>query len=289
MDLCKKQALNDLQSQVANQLFQDQEATTSMADYPARRTVGDSLDRASSHTVSPRLKTATNKEIDLVQARGLVQAARTQAVEYVAHGALRAVEGLTEMETMLASVRDVLRDQRAKQMTERVAAGTTWQGADDDTELVFTTRSGRPIEARNVYRSFQRICTQHGIRRITLHGLRHTNATTQKSLKVHDRDIQAILGHGDVRTTGIYTHVDLGSKRAALEKVEDLLLDDEQEVRGRCRQISRHEQRAVVSGMPQGATKESIHLWWVDTFFGGSSQTRTGDTRLFRPLLYQLS
>jgi hypothetical protein len=27
----------------------------------------------------------------------------------------------------------------------------------------------------------------------------------------------------------------------------------------------------------------------LEGIFGGSSQTRTGDTRLFRPLLYQLS
>jgi hypothetical protein len=29
--------------------------------------------------------------------------------------------------------------------------------------------------------------------------------------------------------------------------------------------------------------------WFPINQFGGSSQTRTGDTRLFRPLLYQLS
>jgi integrase len=103
-------------------------------------------------------------------------------------------------------------------------------------ELIFTTKSGRPIESRNLYRSFLRICSQHGIRRITIHGIRHTNATTQKNLNVHDRDIQAILGHGDVRTTGIYEHVDMGSKRRALEKVEQQLFPQPTYARARCRQ-----------------------------------------------------
>ena len=36
-------------------------------------------------------------------------------------------------------------------------------------------------------------------------------------------------------------------------------------------------------------TKKTPHRFGWGIFFGGSSQTRTGDTRLFRPLLYQLS
>lgn len=65
-----------------------------------RRPLGDSLDRVSGRSPSPRLQRAVRNEIDVVQGRGLIQASRTQAVEYVAHSALRAVEGLTEMETL---------------------------------------------------------------------------------------------------------------------------------------------------------------------------------------------
>jgi hypothetical protein len=35
--------------------------------------------------------------------------------------------------------------------------------------------------------------------------------------------------------------------------------------------------------------KKTPSLKARECFLGGSSQTRTGDTRLFRPLLYQLS
>lgn len=142
-------------------------------------------------------------------------------------GSLEQVELKTDSserdEPLLAKAREVFAQQRASQQVHRLKAGGDWRGAPDDTELVFTTRTGRPIESRNLVRSFVRICNKHGLPQITIHGLRHSNATTQKDLQVHSRDIQAILGHGDVRTTGIYEHVDLASKRNALLKVEERL------------------------------------------------------------------
>ncbi|MEP9385221.1 tyrosine-type recombinase/integrase [Nocardioides cheoyonin] len=141
-------------------------------------------------------------------------------------------------EPLLLQAREVLLAQRHLQDQARSEAGSDWHGTGDHNELVFTTRSGRPVESHNLARSFFRICQQNGLRRITIHGLRHSNATAQKSLQVHSRDIQAILGHGDVRTTGIYEHVDLASKRAALEKVEELLFKEADDS-GRCRQICR--------------------------------------------------
>jgi hypothetical protein len=70
---------------------------------PLARRTGDSLDRASGRALSPRLERAIRHEVDVVQGRAIVQAARTQAVEYVAVSALRAVEGLTDMEALALS------------------------------------------------------------------------------------------------------------------------------------------------------------------------------------------
>jgi hypothetical protein len=87
-----------------------------MPDYLPRLT-NNSLDRASGRSPSPRLERAVRGEVDLVHGRAVVQAARTQAVEYVAHSALRAVEGLTEMET-LALQRAPLGDARYKAIVD---------------------------------------------------------------------------------------------------------------------------------------------------------------------------
>jgi hypothetical protein len=44
-----------------------------------------------------------------------------------------------------------------QQAADREAFGQAWQ----DTGLVFTTRSGRPVEPWNLVRSFRRICDRN--------------------------------------------------------------------------------------------------------------------------------
>ncbi|WP_280500607.1 tyrosine-type recombinase/integrase [Nocardia farcinica] len=202
-------------------------------------------------------------------------------------GELRQVELKTESsrrdEPLLATTHAALLEHEARQAVARDAAGAAWQGAGDKDELIFTTSTGRPLESHNLARSFMRICKRLDLPRVTLHGLRHSNATTQKSLDVHSRDIQAILGHGDVRTTGIYEHVDLASKRNALVKVEERLFTAVDN-RERSRQNSRQTASASTSGNQEDAEKETPTPDGMGAFFGGSSQTRTGDTRLFRAI-----
>ncbi len=177
-------------------------------------------------------------------------------------------------EPLLEAARGVLRAQLAKQAAMRATAREQWQGAGTDEELVFTTRTGMPIDPRNLNRSFERIREQHGIRHITLHGLRHTNATIQKNLNVHARDIQAILRHGDVRTTGIYEHVDMDSKRSALEKVEQRVFKAEAVFsagsnRDECRNLLSYDHNFAVES---------------PSFISGSrGGIRTRDPRLMRP------
>jgi integrase len=80
--------------------------------------------------------------------------------------------------------------------------GSAWQ----DTDLVFTTRTGRPIEPRNLVRSFRRICEANDVRLIKVHHIRHTVASLLKALHVPARDAQVILGHSRLAVTlEIYT------------------------------------------------------------------------------------
>ena len=90
--------------------------------------------------------------------------------------------------------------------------------------LVFTTRTGRPVEPRNLVRSFHRICSTHGLRKIAVHHLRHTTATLLKNLRVPARDAQLILGHARMAITlDIYTHEDREAQRQALTQLSDVL------------------------------------------------------------------
>jgi integrase len=111
-----------------------------------------------------------------------------------------------------------------KQEADREAFGRTWH----DTGLVFTTRSGLPVEPRNLVRSFRRICEDHKIRVITVHHLRHTTASLLKKLHVQPRGAQMILGHAQYTTTmQIYTHVDEDARNDALTGLNDLLSGDD--------------------------------------------------------------
>ena len=93
--------------------------------------------------------------------------------------------------------------------------------------LVFTTRTGQPVEPRNLVRSFHRICAASSIRAIKLHHLRHTTATLLRNLGVPARDAQLILGHSRLAVTQeIYTHEDHQAQHDALTKISHALRDD---------------------------------------------------------------
>jgi integrase len=57
------------------------------------------------------------------------------------------------------------------------ARTTDWPGTyicGEKQSLVFTTRTGRPVEPRNINRAFDVRCARYGVRRITLHNTRRT-------------------------------------------------------------------------------------------------------------------
>ncbi|MGI5449574.1 tyrosine-type recombinase/integrase [Streptomyces sp. CA-243310] len=113
-----------------------------------------------------------------------------------------------------------LRWQRMKQMEMRVKAGDAWV----ETGYVFTTRSGRPIEPRNVYRSFTRVAKDAGLRVIRLHDARHGTATLLTAAGVLPRVVMEILGHSQIAVTmNVYAHVVQDTQREAIGHMDRLL------------------------------------------------------------------
>jgi integrase len=85
-----------------------------------------------------------------------------------------------------------LREHRKRQLEERLAAGEVWQS---DAELVFTDAIGGPIHPQAFSEAFERHVTAAGLRRIPLHGLRHTHATLALQAGVHPKVVSDRLGH----------------------------------------------------------------------------------------------
>lgn len=92
-------------------------------------------------------------------------------------------------------------------------------------DLVFKTKTGMPIDRRNLLRSFQRISNHAGLPIIALHHLRHTAATILKDIGTPARDTQLILGHAHITTTQqIYQHSDVEGRYLILEQYEQKLV-----------------------------------------------------------------
>jgi integrase len=90
--------------------------------------------------------------------------------------------------------------------------------------LVFTTRTGRPIEPRNLFRSYRRICESSDIRVIKVHHLRHTVGSLPEDLNVPAPDAQAILGYAQISATlEIYTDTDEAARRDGLKRLSAAL------------------------------------------------------------------
>ena len=120
---------------------------------------------------------------------------------------------------LLKLARQALEAQSATQARYRATMGSAWP----DTDLVFTTRTGRPIEPRNLVRSFRRICEANHLRLTKVHHLRHTAASLLKALGVPARDAQIILGHSRLAITlEVYTHTDDEAQLDALTRLHNL-------------------------------------------------------------------
>ena len=98
---------------------------------------------------------------------------------------------------------NALKEHQARQARERHEAGERWE----ESGLVFTTRMGRPLEARNVTRAFKGKLAKAGLPDMRWHDLRHSCASILLAEGVSLAAIQVILGHSQIAVTNQYAHL----------------------------------------------------------------------------------
>jgi integrase len=147
----------------------------------------------------------------------------TQALQRV-NGRLDFVEpkSLSSRRTipMPATVARALRAHRPWQLEERLAAGARWRESD----LVFTTSLGTPLDSRNITRRFQVALERAGLPRLRFHDLRHTAASLMLAQGVPARVVMETLGHSQISLTmNTYSHVVPALQREAADRMEAIL------------------------------------------------------------------
>ena len=99
---------------------------------------------------------------------------------------------------------------------ERSRPGLT---GDPANRTVFLTRRGKGFDRRSVWKMVKRYARQAGITEaISPHTLRHSFASHLLQNGAPLRVIQEMLGHADITTTQIYTHVDASRLKSIHEK-----------------------------------------------------------------------
>lgn len=92
-----------------------------------------------------------------------------------------------------------------------------WPYKPEYKDYAFVNRYGRPLTRAMVFTIVRRLCAEAGINKtVSPHTLRHSFATHLLQNGADLRIIQQLLGHEDLATTEIYTHLDVQDLRQAI-------------------------------------------------------------------------
>lgn len=119
----------------------------------------------------------------------------------------------------------LLRQFRAWQGERRLRLGDVWCTDWAEHPRLFCQWDGKPMHPNTPYQMLQKFLDRHGIRRVSLHSLRHTNATLLIGSGADVRTVSSRLGHSQTSTTlNIYAHQLQSADKAASEALADTLI-----------------------------------------------------------------
>jgi integrase/recombinase XerD len=109
---------------------------------------------------------------------------------------------------------------RAVEAVQNYVSNLRPQLADGrSTDRLFLSRTGRPIDRTNCWRLVVKYARRMGVTgKLSPHTLRHCFATHLLAGGADLRVVQEMLGHADISTTQIYTHVDSSRLKAVHQK-----------------------------------------------------------------------
>jgi integrase/recombinase XerD len=110
-------------------------------------------------------------------------------------------------------------DEAVKLISEYAGGYRNALRRDDNAEALFLSRTGGRLRREDIFRIVRKYVRRAALRgRVTPHTLRHCFATQLLSHGADLRSVQEMLGHADISTTQIYTHVDASRLKAIHKK-----------------------------------------------------------------------
>ena len=129
-----------------------------------------------------------------------------------------------------AEILNLLRQYRAWQTEHRLKLGDAWSPDWSSHPRLFTKRTGEPMHPNTPYKELQKLLERNGMDRVSIHSLRHTNATLLIGSGVDVRTVSGRLGHSQTSTTtNIYAEFLQSADKAAAESLADTLLRQKKE------------------------------------------------------------
>lgn len=96
---------------------------------------------------------------------------------------------------------------------------------EGDDNFIFTNERADWVHIHNFIPYFKRFVTDHGLKPITPHGLRHTHASLLFSAGVEPKNISDRLGHSTVQITlDLYTHITEEQRSDTVEKLLEYMV-----------------------------------------------------------------
>lgn len=119
----------------------------------------------------------------------------------------------------------LLREYRVWQNERRLLLGNTWAEEWTEHPRLFTQFDGKPMHPNTPYQELQKLLKRYDMPQVSLHSLRHTNATLLIGSGADVRTVSGRLGHSQTSTTlNIYAEFLQSADKAASESIADTLL-----------------------------------------------------------------
>ena len=118
----------------------------------------------------------------------------------------------------------LLKRYRMWQNSERLRIGDRWAEEWEQHPRLFTTWDGKPLHPSTVTGWFHTFIERSDLPPISIHSLRHTNATLLIAAGTNVRTVSSHLGHAQTSTTmNIYSHSIKSAEAAAAEALQSVL------------------------------------------------------------------